>query len=166
MRVHSLGASRVAGEPLASLARAGRSGDEFAPERADESPVRPEPSAEYGRGKQPTKGIPVADYLTVLTTTDAAVKAEALAAGAVEARLAACAQIEGPITSVYRWEGAIHTDPEWRVLYKTTRARFAELREHIVAAHDYDVPEIIATEIVDGSASYLAWIDEQTSPAE
>ncbi|MFJ6707039.1 MULTISPECIES: divalent-cation tolerance protein CutA [unclassified Streptomyces] len=105
----------------------------------------------------------MADYLAVLTTTDAKEKAEKLAASAVEKRLAACAQIDGPVTSVYRWEGKIETDAEWRVLYKTTAARFDELSTHIKAVHDYDTPEIIATPITGGSDEYLAWLDAETS---
>jgi len=62
--------------------------------------------------------------LAVLTTTDAAEKAEALARGAVAARVAACAQISGPVTSVYRWRGAVETAAEWRVQFKTTAARY------------------------------------------
>jgi periplasmic divalent cation tolerance protein len=104
-------------------------------------------------------------YLTVLTTTDASDKAEALARGAVEARLAACAQIEGPVTSVYRWEGEIRTDREWRILFKTTAARYPALEAHLTAAHDYDTPEIIATPVTHGSAAYLSWVTAQTSGA-
>ncbi|MGW0733781.1 divalent-cation tolerance protein CutA [Streptomyces sp. NPDC002851] len=101
--------------------------------------------------------------LTVLTTTDAAEKAEALARGAVDARLAACAQISGPVTSVYRWAGAIETDQEWQVLLKTTEARFPELERWLTEAHDYDTPEIIATPVVRGSAAYLDWVREETA---
>lgn len=101
--------------------------------------------------------------LTVLTTTDSAEKAEALARGAVEARLAACAQISAPVTSVYHWQNAIETAEEWQVLFKTSQARYAELEAHLVAAHDYDTPEIIATPVVRGSAAYLAWIDAETA---
>ncbi|MFI6283217.1 divalent-cation tolerance protein CutA [Streptomyces sp. NPDC051018] len=100
--------------------------------------------------------------LTVLTTTDGAAKAEELARGAVEARLAACAQISAPVTSVYHWQGAIETAQEWQVLFKTTSARYAQLEAHLLAAHDYDTPEIIATPVTDGSAAYLAWIDAET----
>ncbi|MFF0444964.1 divalent-cation tolerance protein CutA [Streptomyces sp. NPDC004609] len=101
--------------------------------------------------------------LTVLTTTDSAAKAEELARGAVEARLAACAQISAPVTSVYHWQGAIETAQEWQVLFKTTRARYAQLEAHLLAAHDYDTPEIIATPVTDGSAAYLEWIDAETT---
>ncbi|MFJ1750123.1 divalent-cation tolerance protein CutA [Streptomyces sp. NPDC088116] len=105
----------------------------------------------------------MADYLAVLTTTDSGGKAQSLAATAVEKHLAACAQIDGPVTSVYRWEGKIETDTEWRVLYKTTAARYDELAAHIKAVHDYDTPEIIATPITKGSDEYLAWLDSETS---
>jgi periplasmic divalent cation tolerance protein len=105
----------------------------------------------------------VAEYLTVLTTTDAPEKADALARTAVEAKVAACAQIEGPVTSVYRWEGAVQTEQEWRVLYKTTAAQYPALEAHIKAAHDYETPEIIATPITHGSDAYLSWVSAETN---
>ncbi|MCP3817605.1 divalent-cation tolerance protein CutA [Streptomyces sp. A3M-1-3] len=100
--------------------------------------------------------------LTVLTTTDSAEKAAALARGAVEARLVACAQIAGPVTSVYRWGGDVETAQEWQVLFKTTAARYDALEAHLKAVHDYDTPEIIATPVVRGSAEYLGWVSEET----
>ncbi|MFF4229878.1 divalent-cation tolerance protein CutA [Streptomyces sp. NPDC001820] len=100
--------------------------------------------------------------LTVLTTTDSAAKAQELARGAVEARLAACAQISAPVTSVYRWKDAVETAAEWQVLFKTTQACYPALEAHLAAAHDYETPEIIATPVVSGSAAYLAWIDAET----
>ncbi|MFJ8647339.1 divalent-cation tolerance protein CutA [Streptomyces sp. NPDC093546] len=101
--------------------------------------------------------------LTVLTTTDSAEKAEELARGAVEARLAACAQISGPVTSVYHWKNAIETSQEWQVFFKTTEACYDALEAHLVAAHDYDTPEIIAMPVVQGSTGYLAWLRQETS---
>lgn len=88
--------------------------------------------------------------------------ARVLAAGVIETKLGACAQIVGPITSVYRWEGAVQTGQEWRVEIKTTADRAAALTEHIKAHHSYDVPEIIATPITGGSADYLSWLVEET----
>ncbi|KAB1989747.1 MULTISPECIES: divalent-cation tolerance protein CutA [Streptomyces] len=102
--------------------------------------------------------------LAVLTTTDAAEKAEALARGAVAARVAACAQISGPVTSVYRWRGAVETAAEWRVQFKTTAARYPALEEYLLDAHDYDTPEIIATPVVAGNPDYLRWLEEETAP--
>ncbi|GGZ72679.1 divalent-cation tolerance protein CutA [Streptomyces echinoruber] len=105
-----------------------------------------------------------ADWLTVLTTTDDQGRAEALARGAIEARVAACAQVSGPVTSVYRWKGEVRTAPEWQVLFKTTGARYDALEAYLREAHDYDTPEIIATPIVRGSADYLRWLEEETAP--
>ncbi len=104
-----------------------------------------------------------AGFLTVMTTTDSAEKAEALARGAIEARVAACAQIGAPVTSVYRWEHAIETAQEWQVLFKTAAARYAALEAYLLEAHDYDTPEIIATPVTRGGAGYLAWVERETS---
>ncbi|MCQ0022633.1 divalent-cation tolerance protein CutA [Streptomyces somaliensis DSM 40738] len=101
--------------------------------------------------------------LTVLTTTDDEAKAEALARSAVEARLAACAQVSGPVTSVYRWEGAVETAREWRVLFKTAAARYDALEEHVRRHHDYDTPEIVAVPVVRGGGDYLAWVERETA---
>ncbi|MER5300010.1 divalent-cation tolerance protein CutA [Streptomyces lasiicapitis] len=101
--------------------------------------------------------------LTVLTTTDTPGKADALARGAVDARVAACAQINGPVTSVYRWDGAIETAREWQVLLKTTTERYEALESYLTRAHNYDTPEIIATPVTRGSAAYLAWVTQETT---
>ncbi|MFE1228291.1 divalent-cation tolerance protein CutA [Streptomyces sp. NPDC058745] len=101
--------------------------------------------------------------LTVLTTTDSPAKAQELARGAVETRLAACAQISGPVTSVYHWQGAIETTEEWQVVLKTTEARYEALEAHLLAAHDYETPEILATPVVRASAAYVQWIRSETA---
>lgn len=101
-------------------------------------------------------------YVQVTTTTDSRAEAAELARSAVSERLAACAQLVGPIASTYWWEGEIESAEEWMVLYKTTADAFEELAEHITDQHSYDSPEIVATPIVAGSADYLNWITEQT----
>jgi periplasmic divalent cation tolerance protein len=103
----------------------------------------------------------MSDYLQVLTTIDSADAAERLARGIVDARLAACVQVVGPIRSVYRWQGEVHDEQEWQCLAKTTAERLDALVEHVRGQHSYDEPEIIATPIVGGSAGYLAWLREQ-----
>ncbi|MGH3815934.1 MAG: divalent-cation tolerance protein CutA [Pseudonocardiaceae bacterium] len=102
------------------------------------------------------------EHVIVTSTTDNADAARALAAGVIEAKLGACAQIVGPITSVYRWEGEVQTEQEWRVEIKTAADRVAALTEHIKANHSYDVPEIIATPITGGNAEYLSWLVDET----
>jgi len=105
------------------------------------------------------------EHVIVSSTTDSEATARELAAQAVEARLGACAQIVGPILSVYRWDGEVQTDPEWRVEIKTAADRVEPLVELIRAAHNYEVPEIIATPIEGGSPEYLTWLVEETRPA-
>ncbi|MFF8836879.1 divalent-cation tolerance protein CutA [Streptomyces sp. NPDC015130] len=101
--------------------------------------------------------------LTVLTTTDSPEKAETLARGAVEAKLAACAQVSGPVTSVYHWRRAIETAEEWQVVLKTTEARYEDLEAYLLDAHDYETPEIIATPVVRASSAYLAWLGREVA---
>ncbi|RZS41037.1 periplasmic divalent cation tolerance protein [Herbihabitans rhizosphaerae] len=101
----------------------------------------------------------------VITTIDSEQAARDLVAGLVQARLAACVQIVGPVTSVYRWDGAIQTDTEWQCVIKTSTLRLDELTEYVKAHHPYDVPEVIATPITGGSPQYLAWIGSETRDA-
>jgi periplasmic divalent cation tolerance protein len=101
-------------------------------------------------------------FVQVTTTTDSRQEAAAIARSAVEERLAACAQLIGPIASTYWWEGEIESAEEWMVLFKTTADRFEELAGLITEQHSYDTPEIIATPVVAGSADYLGWVGEQT----
>lgn len=104
----------------------------------------------------------VSAHVIVISTIDSEDAARSLAAAAVEANLGACAQVVGPITSVYRWEGAVHNDTEWRVEIKTASDRVAALVDHLKAKHSYDTPEIVVTPITGGSAEYLAWMIDET----
>lgn len=105
------------------------------------------------------------DFVTVTTTTDNPDEAQSLAASAVQARLAACAQVSTPIASTYWWEGKVETAQEYRVDFKT-RAELADrLTQHVKAAHSYDTPEVIVTPIVGGNPAYLEWIAAETSQA-
>lgn len=102
------------------------------------------------------------EHVVIASTTDTEEAARALATSAIEARLGACAQVVGPITSVFHWAGEVQAEREWRVEIKTTADRVAALTTHIAAHHTYAVPEIIATPITGGSAEYLAWLVDET----
>ncbi|OLT38539.1 divalent cation transporter [Saccharomonospora sp. CUA-673] len=102
------------------------------------------------------------EHVVVVTTTDSEDAAQSLAAAAVEARLGACAQIVGPITSVYRWQGAVETDREWRVEVKTAGDRADELVALLTERHGYDVPEVVVSPLVGGHADYLEWLVGET----
>jgi periplasmic divalent cation tolerance protein len=100
-------------------------------------------------------------YLMVTTTTASEDEANRLAQSSVEARLAACVQVVGPIRSTYWWKGDVERQAEWLCLMKTTAARFEALAAHIRSHHSYEVPEIVALPIVAGSPPYLDWISAE-----
>lgn len=96
----------------------------------------------------------------VTTTLPDQAAAERLAGVLVEERLAACAQVLGPVSTTYAWKGAVERATEWYCHLKTTAARVPALRARVGELHPYDVPEIIALPIVDGDADYLRWIEQ------
>lgn len=102
------------------------------------------------------------DYIEVRSTTDSREEADAICTAVVEARLAACAQVSGPIRSTYWWHGKIERSDEYFLAMKTTRDQFDELARLIRASHSYDVPDIVAVPIIDGAADYLDWINSET----
>jgi periplasmic divalent cation tolerance protein len=99
----------------------------------------------------------------VSTTTATRQEAKRIAAVVVEERLAACAQVSGPLASTYRWHGRIERAGEWSCHLKTTPKRLSALANRIQALHSYETPEIIVTPIVRGSSTYLAWINHEVS---
>ena len=106
-------------------------------------------------------------HVQVTTTLPDRPAADGLAARLVEERLAACAQVLGPVASTYRWQGRVETASEWYCHLKTSGARLPALMTRIRELHPYDVPEIVAFPIVEGGADYLRWIEESVavSPA-
>jgi periplasmic divalent cation tolerance protein len=102
----------------------------------------------------------------VVTTVSTRDEALALAHDAVEARAAACVQILGPITSVYRWEGHVQEESEYLLLAKVPRELGEALAAFLAERHPFDTPEIAvhAAESVD--PRYLAWATEVTSVQE
>jgi len=101
-------------------------------------------------------------YIQVSTTTETREQAQTIAQHLVEAKLAACVQILGPITSIYRWKGKVENAQEWLCLIKTKDELFDKVETAIKNLHPYETPEIIAIQIVKGSKEYLQWISEKT----
>lgn len=91
------------------------------------------------------------------TTFSARDRAAACARRLVEGRFAACVQIDGPVTSVYRWQGAVEFAEEFRCTCKTSVAGAAACAAAMLAAHDYETPELIAA-TVHASPAYAAWV--------
>lgn len=108
-----------------------------------------------------TRALCMTQVLQVTTTLDDRAAAERLAGVLVQERLAACAQVAGPITSTYWWNGEVITATEWYCHIKTTKDRFPALRERIVALHPASVPELIALPVFGGHAEYLQWVETE-----
>jgi len=102
------------------------------------------------------------EFVVVLVTTADAEEGARLGRALVEERLAACANVVGPIRSIYRWQGAVEEAAEHLVLLKARRADVAALEARVRALHSYDVPEVIALPVTTGSAPYLAWLADCT----
>ncbi len=105
-----------------------------------------------------------AEFLQVQTTTDSRTEAMELARVAVESRLAACAQVAGPMTSTYWWDDGVERAEEWLIMLKLPADRYEELAAFLTERHSYDEPEIVATPIIKGSESYFSWIRDETRP--
>lgn len=102
----------------------------------------------------------MSEYIQINTTTDNKELALKIGDILVEQKLAACAQISGPIKSIYRWKGKIFNTQEWHCRIKTKKDLYHRVEEEIKALHPYEVPEIVVLPIIDGSQEYLDWIDE------
>ena len=100
------------------------------------------------------------DVRVCLCTVPSAEVGSELARGLVEARLAACVNIVPGVRSVYRWKGEIQDDAELLLIIKTTGGRFAAMRDWLLDAHPYDVPEVLALPVDAGADAYLAWVAE------
>jgi len=99
-------------------------------------------------------------FIQITTTTETKEQAENIAQHLVEANLAACVQIIGPITSIYRWKGKVENAQEWLCLIKTRDNLYVKVEDAIKSVHSYETPEIIVVPIIEGSKEYLSWIDK------
>ena len=103
------------------------------------------------------------DILLVISTAPDAVTAERIARELVTKSLAACANIVPAIRSIYLWKEAVESEGEALMLIKTTTDRFPELLEALLAAHPYELPEVIALPVTDGHHPYLQWVAAMSS---
>ncbi len=102
------------------------------------------------------------DIVQLTTTVDSKSRAIQLAETIVTERLAACAQVQGPIESVYRWQGKIDSATEWYCHFKTTKLLVERLRTRVVKLHPYETPEVIVVPVIDGHPPYLDWVASET----
>jgi periplasmic divalent cation tolerance protein len=106
------------------------------------------------------------DKIVVLSACDSEEQAARLARHLVELRLAACVNIVSGVRSIYRWKGAMEDASEWILVIKSRRDLFSSIRTEIAKMHSYEVPELLAMPVVEGSEGYLAWMDRELVPEE
>jgi periplasmic divalent cation tolerance protein len=101
-------------------------------------------------------------FIQIVATCPTRELADQIARALVELRLAACAQVAGPISSTYHWQGAIESAAEFVLVAKSRSDLFDQAAAEISRLHPYDTPEIIAVPITAGSQKYLDWIAAET----
>ena len=92
-------------------------------------------------------------------------EARAIGATVVREKLAACANVLGPIASTYWWRGRLERAEETLLLLKTREDLVPALAARVRELHSYEVPEVIAVPILGGNEAYLEWIDASVRPA-
>ena len=88
-------------------------------------------------------------------------EAERIARSLVEKRLVACVNLVPGVRSIYRWKDVVEDTQEVLMVIKSSRALLNELRTEIEKLHSYEVPEVIAMQIVDGAEAYLDWMSHE-----
>lgn len=106
------------------------------------------------------------DKIVVLTTCASAEEAEKIARTLVSKKLAACVNMLPAVRSIYRWKGAVEDAQEIQLVIKSSRGLFDEVRAEIEKLHSYEMPEVIAIPIVDGSEAYLDWLNRELAERE
>ena len=94
----------------------------------------------------------------IFTTVPDLKTARGLARSLVEKKLAACVSFREGFTSFYRWKGKVKNGREIALFIKSSEEKFFKIKEHIYRVHPYEVPELIAFPITQGSSRYLAWL--------
>lgn len=106
------------------------------------------------------------DKVVVLCTCGTEEEAGRIARRLVEKRLAACVNVFTGLRSIYRWRGQVEDAREVLMVIKSRRGLFDALRVEIETAHSYEVPEVIALPVVEGSQGYLAWLEAELAARE
>lgn len=97
--------------------------------------------------------------IVVFSTCGSEAEAERLARHLIEERLAACVNVVTPVRSYYRWKGIVESADEWMLVIKSSRDLFDRLRLVLESAHSYELPEVLAVPVVEGSPTYMKWLD-------
>jgi len=103
------------------------------------------------------------DVIIILVTVPNNESAAKISKSLVDRKLAACVNTIPGITSYFRWQDKLNIENEILLLIKTVKSNFDKVRMAVELIHPYDLPEIIALPVSDGSQAYLKWIENETS---
>lgn len=98
-------------------------------------------------------------FIMVYVTIESKTEAEKIAQNLLEEHLIACANILGPVSSHFHWKEKIDSAEEFLMILKSRVDLFAVLEQRVRALHSYEVPEILAVPIVEGSKGYFDWMN-------
>jgi periplasmic divalent cation tolerance protein len=102
----------------------------------------------------------------IVLTTAPKHAAEEIASCLVDERLAACVNVQAPMTSTYWWRGKIEREEECQLVIKTSGRRLVELERRLHELHPYELPEFILIQAAGSGAEYAAWVDTETRDAK
>jgi periplasmic divalent cation tolerance protein len=100
--------------------------------------------------------------VVILVTAPDGQVAESLARVLVEERLVACVNVVPGLKSLYWWEGSVQSSDEVLMLAKARKGDVEAVAARVRELHPYEVPEVVATEVVAGLDSYLDWVNSET----
>jgi periplasmic divalent cation tolerance protein len=100
----------------------------------------------------------LSEFIMVYVTVANKPEAEKIANELLKEHLIACANIVGPVSSHFHWGGKIDSAEEYLMIMKSRAGLFAELEKCVKALHSYEVPEVVAVPIVEGSKAYFDWM--------
>lgn len=106
------------------------------------------------------------DKIIVFSNCGTEEEARGIGRALVEAKVAACVNIVAGVHSIYRWQGKVEEAGEWMLIIKSRRELFEPLCSVLRNVHSYQVPEVLAVPVVDGTEDYIDWIDRETARAD
>lgn len=103
------------------------------------------------------------DHLLLYIVSGTKSEAVKIAKTLLKERLIACANIIGPIRSLFQWKGKMEDETEFLLLCKTTKSTVAAAKKLILSVHSYECPCISVLPIIDGHAPFLDWVKNSVS---
>ena len=99
-------------------------------------------------------------YYKITTTTDNKEIANKISKKIIELEYSPCVQIINNVNSIYRWNNKIEKSLEYKLSIKTIDKYTKEIIKIIRSLHNYEIPEIIKSNISLENSDYQKWFLE------